>query len=93
MTPIKKTKKADILNYLRETQTMQFNTRASIVEVSFSGRCDVLRIELTPFIGCKSTFTLYQKADKAYNDQVMADFKDRWLYYEDNWQNYEELYI
>lgn len=93
MTPIEKTKKADILNYLRETQTMQFNTRASIVEVFFSGRCDVLRIELTPFILCKSTFTLYQKADKAYNDQVMADFKDRWLYYEDNWQNYEEHYI
>lgn len=93
MTPIEKTKKADILNYLRKTQTMQFNTRASIVEVFFSGRCDVLRIELTPFIGCKSTFTLYQKAGKAYNDQVMADFKDRWLYYEDNWQNYEEHYI
>lgn len=92
MTPIEKTKKADILNYLRETQTMQFNTRASIVEVSFSGRCDVLRIELTPFIGCKSTFALYQKADKAYNDRVMADFKDKWLYYEDKWLSYEENY-
>lgn len=85
MTPIKKTKKADILNYLRETQTMQFNTRASIIEVSFSGRCDVIRIELTPFIGCKSTFTLYQLKDKAYNDQVMTDFKERWLYYEEHY--------
>lgn len=85
MTPIKKTKKADILNYLRETQTMQFNTRASIVEVRFSGRCDVIRIELTPFIGCKSTFSLYQLKDKAYNDQVMADFKDKWLYYEEHY--------
>lgn len=37
MTPIEKTTKADILNYLCETQTMQFNTRASIVVVSFSG--------------------------------------------------------
>lgn len=82
MTPIEKTKKADILNYLRETQTMQFNTRASLVEVSFSGRCDVLRIELTPFIGCKSTFALYRLKDKAYNDRVMADFKDKWLNYE-----------
>lgn len=36
MTPIEKTKKADILNYLRETQTMQFNTRASIVVVSLA---------------------------------------------------------
>lgn len=85
MTPIEKTKKADILNYLRETQTMQFNTRASIVEVSFSGRCDVIYIELTPFIGCKRTFALYQLKDKAYNDQVMADFKDKWLYYEDHY--------
>lgn len=85
MTPIEKTKKADILNYLRETQTMQFNTRASIVEVSFSGRCDVIRIELTPFIGSKSTFTLYQLKDKAYNDQVMTDFKERWLYYEEHY--------
>lgn len=51
MTPVEKTTKADILNYLRETQTMQFNTRASIVDVCFSGRCDVLRIELTPFLG------------------------------------------
>ncbi len=92
MTPIEKTKKADILNYLRETQTMQFNTRASIVEVSFSGRCDVIRIELTPFIGRKSTFTLYQLKDKAYNDRVMADFKDKWLYYEDKWLSYEENY-
>lgn len=82
MTPIEKTTKADILNYLRETQTMQFNTRASIVVVSFSGRCDVIRIELTPFIGCKSTFALYRLKDKAYNDRVMADFKDKWLYYE-----------
>lgn len=82
MTPVEKTTKADILNYLRETQTMQFNTRASIVEVSFSGRCDVIRIELTPFIGCKSTFALYRLKDKAYNDRVMADFKDKWLYYE-----------
>lgn len=49
MTPVEKTKKADILNYLRETQTMQFNTRASFISVSFSGRCDVIRIELTPF--------------------------------------------
>lgn len=93
MTPIEKTKKADILNYLRETQTMQFNTRASIVEVSFSGRCDVIRIELTPFIGCKSTFALYQEKDKAYNDRVMADFKDKWLDYEDKWLNYEGDYI
>jgi 3-dehydroquinate dehydratase len=85
MTPIEKTTKADILNYLRETQTMQFNTRASIVVVSFSGRCDVLRIELYPFIGCKITFALFQKKPKAYNDQVMADFKDKWLYYE--WSN------
>lgn len=85
MTPIEKTKKADILNYLRETQTMQLNTRASIVEVFFSGRCDVIRIELTPFIGCKSTFTLYQGKDKAYNDRVMADFKDKWLYYEEHY--------
>mgnify|MGYP004522219585 CR=1 FL=1 len=85
MTPIEKTKKADILNYLRETQAMQFNTRASIVEVSFSGRCDVIRIELTPFIGCKSTFVLYQLKDKAYNDRVMTDFKERWLYYEEHY--------
>lgn len=92
MTPIEKTTKADILNYLRETQTMQFNTRASIVEVSFSGRCDVIRIELTPFIGCKSTFALFQKKPKAYNDRVMADFKDKWLYYEDKWLSYEENY-
>lgn len=92
MTPIEKTKKADILNYLRETQTMQFNTRASIVEVSFSGRCDVIRIELTPFIGYISTFTLYIGKDKAYNDRVMADFKDKWLYYEDKWLSYEENY-
>lgn len=92
MTPIEKTKKADILNYLRETQTMQFNTRASIVEVSFSGRCDVLRIELTPFIGCKSTFALFLDRHKAYNDRVMADFKDKWLYYEDKWLSYEENY-
>ena len=93
MTPIEKTKKADILNYLRETQTMQFNTRASIVEVSFSGRGDVIRIELTPFIGCKSTFTLFQERHKAYNDRVMADFKDKWLYYEDKWLNHEGNYI
>lgn len=92
MTPIEKTKKADILNYLRETQTMQFNTRASIVEVSFSGRCDVIRIELTPFIGCKSTFALFLDRHKAYNDRVMADFKDKWLYYEDEWLSYEENY-
>lgn len=92
MTPIEKTKKADILNYLRETQTMQFNTRASIIDVSFSGRCDVIRIELTPFIGCESTFALYQEKDKAYNDRVMADFKDKWLYYEDKWLSYEENY-
>lgn len=85
MTPIEKTKKADILNYLRETQTMQFNTRASIVEVSFSGRCDVIRIELTPFIGCKSTFALFLDRHKAYNDRVMADFKDKWLYYEEHY--------
>lgn len=94
MTPIEKTKKADILNYLRETQTMQFNTRASIVEVSFSGRCDVIRIELTPFIGCKSTFALFLERHKTYNDRVMADFKDKWLYYEDEWlKNYGENYI
>lgn len=49
MTPIEKTTKADMLNYLRETQTMQFNTRASIVEVSFSGRCDVFTLSSTPF--------------------------------------------
>lgn len=85
MKQAKKTAKADILVYLREAQTMQFNTRASIVEVSFSGRCDVIRIELTPFIGCKSTFALYQLKDKAYNDQVMADFKDKWLYYEEHY--------
>lgn len=85
MTPIEKTTKADILNYLRETQTMQFNTRASIVEVSFSGRCDVITIELYPFIGgSKSTFTLYQLKDKAYNDRVMSDLKERWLYYEEH---------
>ena len=92
MTPIEKTKKADILNYLREIQTMQFNTRASIVEVSFSGRCDVIRSELTPFIGCKSTFALFLERHKAYNDRVMADFKDKWLYYEDKWLSYEENY-
>ena len=88
MTPVEKTTKADILNYLRETQTMQFNTRASIVEVSFSGRCDVICIELTPFfigIGCKSTFVLYQLKDKAYNDRVMTDFKERLLYYEEHY--------
>lgn len=84
MTPIEKTKKADILNYLRETQTMQFNTRASIIAVRFSGRCDVICIELFPFIGSKSTFILYQLKDKAYNDQVMSDFKERWLYYEEH---------
>lgn len=93
MTPVEKTTKADILNYLRETQTMQFNTRASIVEIFFSCRCDVLRIELTPFIGCKSTFALFQERHKAYNDRVMADFKDKWLYYEDKWLSYEENYI
>lgn len=91
MTPIETTK-ADILNYLREAQTMQFNTRASIVEVSFSGRCDVIYIELYPFLGCKRTFALYQWKDKAYNDRVMADFKDKWLYYEDKWLSYEENY-
>ncbi len=85
MTPVEKTTKADILNYLRETQTMQFNTRASIVEVSFSGRCDVIYIELYPFRGYISTFTLYQWKDKAYNDRVMADFKDKWLYYEEHY--------
>ena len=92
MTPIEKTRKADILTYLRETQTMQFNTRASIVEVSFSGRCDVIRIELSPFLGCKSTFALFLDRHKAYNDRVMADFKDKWLYYEDKWLSYEENY-
>ena len=81
MTQAKKTTKADILVYLREAQTMQFNTRASLVEVSFSGRCDVIRIELIPFFGCKNTFALYQEKDKAYNDRVMADFKEKWLYY------------
>lgn len=85
MTPVEKTTKADILNYLRETQTMQFNTRASIITVRFSGRCDVIRIELFPFIGCKSTFALFQERHKAYNDQVMADFKDKWLYYEEHY--------
>lgn len=85
MTPIEKTTKTDILNYLRETQTMQFNTRASIITVRFSGRCDVIIIELYPFIGSKSTFTLYQLKDKAYNDQVMTDFKERWLYYEEHY--------
>jgi hypothetical protein len=89
MTQAKKTTKADILVYLREAQTMQFNTRASLVEVSFSGRCDVIRIELIPFFGCKNTFALYQEKDKTYNDRVMADFKDKWLYYEDKWLNYE----
>ena len=89
MTQAKKTTKADILVYLREAQTMQFNTRASLVEVSFSGRCDVIRIELIPFFGCKNTFALYQEKDKAYNDRVMADFKEKWLYYEDKWLNYE----
>lgn len=85
MTPIEKTKKADILNYLRETQTMQFNTRASIVDVCFSGRCDAIRIELIPLKGGKrSSFTLYQLKDKAYNDQVMTDFKERWLHYEEH---------
>ena len=94
MTPVEKTTKADILNYLRETQTMQFNTRASIVDVSFSGRCDAIRIELIPFIGYISTFTLYIGKDKAYNDRVMADFKDKWLHYEDEWlKNYGENYI
>lgn len=83
MTPVEKTTKADILNYLRETQTMQFNTRASIVDVCFSGRCDAIRIELIPFKGGKrSSFTLYQLKDNAYNDQVMTDFKERWLHYE-----------
>lgn len=84
MTPVEKTTKADILNYLRETQTMQFNTRASIVDVRFSGRCDAIRIELIPFIGYISTFTLYIGKDKAYNDRVMADFKERWLHYEEH---------
>lgn len=94
MTPVEKTTKADILNYLRETQTMQFNTCASIVEVSFSGRCDVIYIELYPFLGCKSTFALFQERHKAYNDRVMADFKDKWLHYEDEWlKNYGENYI
>lgn len=94
MTPFENTTKADILNYLRETQTMQFKTRASIVEVSFSGRCDVIRIELYPFIGCKSTFALFQDRPKTYNDRVMADFKDKWLHYEDEWlKNYGENYI
>ena len=85
MTPIEKTKKADILNYLRETQTMQFNTRASLISVSFSGSCDYIRIDLIPFIGGKRiSFTLYQLKDKAYNDQVMTDFKERWLHYEEH---------
>ena len=84
MTPVEKTTKADILNYLRETQTMQFNTRASIVDVCFSGRCDAIRIELIPFIGYISTFTLCIGMDKAYNDRVMADFKERWLHYEEH---------
>lgn len=56
MTPIEKTTKADILNYLRETQTMQFNTRASIVDVCFNGSCDAIRIELIPFIGLYKHF-------------------------------------
>lgn len=91
MTPIEKTTKTDILNYLRETQTMQFNTRASIITVRFSGRCDVIRIELFPFIGYISTFTLFQERPKTYNDRVMADFKDKWLHYEDEWlKNYGE---
>ena len=84
MTPVEKTTKADILNYLRETQTMQFNTRASIVDVCFSGRCDAIRIELIPFLGYISTFTLCIGKDKAYNDRVMADFKERWLHYEEH---------
>lgn len=85
MTPIEKTTKTDILNYLRETQTMQFNTRASIITVRFSGRCDVIRIELFPFMGGISTFFLSQEQSKAYNDRVMADFKDKWLYYEEHY--------
>lgn len=86
MTPIEKTTKADILNYLRETQTMQFNTRASFISVSFSGSCDYIRIDLIPLKGGKrSSFTLYQLKDKAYNDQVMTDFKDKWLSYEENY--------
>lgn len=94
MTPVEKTTKADILNYLRETQTMQFNTRASIVVVSFSGRCDVIYIELYPFLGCIRTFALFQERHKTYNDRVMADFKDKWLHYEDEWlKNYGENYI
>ena len=84
MTPVEKTTKAVILNYLRETQTMQFNTRASIVDVCFSGRCDAIRIELIPFLGYISTFTLCIGKDKAYNDRVMADFKERWLHYEEH---------
>lgn len=51
MTPIEKTKKADILNYLREAHTMQFNTRASFISVSFSGSCDYIRIDLIPLKG------------------------------------------
>lgn len=95
MTPIEKTKKADILNYLREAHTMQFNTRASFISVSFSGICDYIRIDLIPLKGGKrSSFTLYQRKDKAYNDQVMTDFKERWLHYEDEWlKNYGENYI
>lgn len=86
MTPIEKTTKADILNYLCEIQTMQFNTRASFISVSFSGSCDYVCIELIPFKGGKrSTFTLYQLKGKAYNDQVMTDFEERWQYYEEHY--------
>ena len=86
MTPIEKTTKADILNYLRETQTMQYNSRACAVYIGFiSGRFGEIRLGLFPPKGDYNTFTLYQEKDKAYNDQVMADFKDKWLSYEENY--------
>lgn len=87
MTKAKKTTKGNILAYLREAQTMQYNSRACAVYIGFiSGRFGVIRLGLFPPNGDSNTFILYQEKDKAYNDQVMADFKDKWLYY-------EELYL
>ena len=88
MTKANKTTNDNILAYLREAQTMQYNSRACAVAVYInfiSGRFGEIRLGLFPPKGDYNTFTLYQEKDKAYNDQVMADFKDKWLSYEENY--------
>lgn len=85
MTKAKKTTNGDILAYLREALTMQYNSRACAVYISFiSGRFGEIRLGLFPPKGDYNTFTLYKEKDKAYNDQVMTDFKERWLHYEEH---------